>query len=121
LIIVLEGFHIVCFSGFSIPLFVAISKTVLQYNGVSISYGFIEDFYRARNIEFNDFSELEIKKADKYSNENVNFRRFTGSNEEAKLGHVWLNRFSSRNRVRIRDNETVIDEGNSNEVIRENK
>ena len=73
------------------------------------------------NIEFNDFSELEIKKADKYSNENVNFRRFTGSNEEAKLGHVWLNRFSSRNRVQIRDNETVIDEGNSNEVIRENK
>ncbi len=70
-------------------------------------------------IEDNDLSDLEIKKANVYSDSHVDGRMFTGSDGKAETAHVWVNQYSSRNKIQVRENEIVIDEGKDNEVIRE--
>ena len=68
----------------------------------------------------NDFSDLEIKTPDEYSDSHIDGRMFTGSEGKSKTAHFWLNKYSNRNKIQIRENEVVIDEGTENEVIREN-
>jgi hypothetical protein len=43
---------------------------------------------------------------------------FTGSEGKSKTAHYWLNKYSNRNEIQISDNETVIDEGSDNKVVR---
>jgi len=71
-------------------------------------------------IENNDLSDLEIKAPDEYSDGNVNGRMFTGTEGKSKTAHVWLNKYSHKNKIQIKEDEVVIDEGKDNKVIREN-
>jgi hypothetical protein len=45
---------------------------------------------------------------------------FTGSEGKAVIAHTWLNQFSAGNTIRVKGDETVIDEGTSNTITREN-
>lgn len=72
------------------------------------------------SIRDNDLSSLIIKDSDEYSDRHVDGRMFTGSDGNSKTAHVWLNKYSNRNKIQIRDDEVVIDEGIDNEIIREN-
>ena len=69
-------------------------------------------------IEANDFSEFEIKKTSKYSHRNIDFHRFTGSDGKAKLAHIWLNKYSTRNRIHLKTKDIFIDDGKENDVMR---
>jgi len=70
-------------------------------------------------IKDNDLTELEIKLPDAYSDSHVDGRMFTGSEGKAVTSHVWLNRFSKRNTIILKPDETVIDEGKSNTIVRD--
>jgi predicted transcriptional regulator len=74
-------------------------------------------------IDRNDFSELEIKQNDEYSNNNIDFQRFTGTNEVAMLANVWLNKFSSKNQLFLYPSKSYLDEGikNNVKIIRKNR
>jgi predicted transcriptional regulator len=61
-------------------------------------------------IEDNDMTGLVIKAP------HVDGRMFTGSAGRSITGHVWLNEFSARNYVKLKVDETVIDEGADNEI-----
>jgi hypothetical protein len=61
-------------------------------------------------------ADLLIKAPDKYSDNHIDGRMFTGSEGKSTTGHVWLNEYSARNVVKIRAGETVIDEGKDNEI-----
>jgi hypothetical protein len=65
-------------------------------------------------IEDNDMTDLVIKTPDLYSDGHVDGRMFTGSEGKSKTAHVWLNKYSTRNKIQIMDNETFIDEGENN-------
>jgi hypothetical protein len=67
-------------------------------------------------IEDNDLSDLEIKTPDEYSDSHVDGRMFTGSEGKSATSHVWLNKYSARNTIRIKADEMVIDEGTSNSI-----
>jgi len=67
-------------------------------------------------IENIDFSELEIKNPDAYSNERINNQTFAGHDNQSDTSHVWLNIFSKHNKVRIKVNEKIIDEGEDNKI-----
>jgi len=67
-------------------------------------------------IEDNDLSDLEIRSPDEYSDSNVDGRMFTGSPGKSATAHVWLNPYSNKNRIKIIPDETVIDEGEDNEI-----
>ena len=69
-------------------------------------------------IEDNDLSDLEIKISDEYSDSHVDGRMFTGSEGKSATAHVWLNKFSARNMIHVKADETVIDEGTSNSITR---
>ena len=69
-------------------------------------------------IEDNDLSDLEIKAPDEYSDGHVDGRMFTGSEDKSATSHVWLNKFSARNMIHVKADETVIDEGTSNSITR---
>ena len=69
-------------------------------------------------VEDNDLSKLTIKPPDHYANNHEDGRMFTGSVSEANTAHYWLNKYSNRNKIQVRENETVIDEGSDNEVTR---
>ena len=71
-------------------------------------------------IEDNDLSDLEIKTPDEYSDAHVDGRMFTGSPGQSATAHVWLNKFSARNTICVKNDETVIDEGTSNTIARDN-
>ena len=70
----------------------------------------------ANLVEDNDLTELEIKTPDEYSDNHVDGRMFTGLEGKSATAHVWLNHFSKRNVVKLRADETVIDEGEDNEI-----
>ena len=69
-------------------------------------------------VDSNNLDELEIKPPDDYSDSNVDGRIFTGSEGKSATAHVWLNQFSARNTIRVKADETVIDEGTSNSITR---
>ena len=67
-------------------------------------------------IEDNDLSDLEIKTPDEYSDSHVDGRMFTGSEGRSDTAHVWLNDHSRGNVIKVKADETVIDEGEGNTV-----
>ena len=70
-------------------------------------------------IKDNDLIDLEIKIPDDYSDSHVDGRMFTGSEGKSVTSHVWLNKFTTRNAINVKADETVIDEGTSNTIIRD--
>ena len=67
-------------------------------------------------VKDNDLSELEIKIPDEYSDGHVDGRMFAGSEGRSVTSHVWLNRFSKRNAIFLKPDETAIDEGAGNDI-----
>jgi hypothetical protein len=65
-------------------------------------------------VESNDMGDLQIREPDKYSDSHVDRRMFTGSEGKSATAHVWLNAFSKDNVIKVRADETVIDEGEDN-------
>ena len=53
----------------------------------------------------NDMTDLLIKAPDEYSDNHVDGRMFTGSEGKSKTAHIWLNKFSTRNKIEIEENE----------------
>jgi hypothetical protein len=67
-------------------------------------------------VEDNDMSDLVIKAPDEYSDSHVDGRMFTGSGGRSATAHVWLNTHSKGNVIKIKADETVIDEGEDNTI-----
>jgi predicted transcriptional regulator len=67
-------------------------------------------------VEDNDMRYLEIKAPDEYSDSHIDGRMFTGSEGKSTTAHVWLNAFSKDNKIKVRADETVIDEGEDNKI-----
>ena len=63
--------------------------------------------------------ELRIRDADEYSNAHVDGFMFAGSHGGSATAHVWLDKFSRNNTVKVKMDETVIDEGEENIIIHE--
>ena len=70
-------------------------------------------------VEDNDMSGLEIKGPDEYSDNHADGRMFAGSPGESVTAHVWMSKFSKNNTVKVKNSNTVIDEGEENTIIRE--
>jgi predicted transcriptional regulator len=70
-------------------------------------------------VENNDMTELEIKSPDEYSDSHVDGDYFSGSPGKSSTVHVWLAHNSRNNTVKVRTDETVIDEGIDNTIIYE--
>jgi hypothetical protein len=67
-------------------------------------------------IEDNDMTKLEIKSPDEYSDSHVDGDYFAGSQGKSSTAHVWLAHNSKNNTVKVRSDETVIDEGVDNTI-----
>jgi predicted transcriptional regulator len=67
-------------------------------------------------VEDNDMKGLDLKIPDEYSDGHIDGRMFTGSEGKSSTAHVWLNAFSKDNVIRVRADETVIDEGEDNKI-----
>ncbi len=70
-------------------------------------------------IESNDMDRLQIREPDEYGNAHVDGRLFAGSPGGSVTSHVWLDKFSKNNTVKVKKGESVIDEGEENLVISE--
>jgi hypothetical protein len=57
-----------------------------------------------------------MKEPDEYSDDHFDGRMFTGSEGKSATAHVWLNAFSKDNVIKVRTDETVIDEGEGNKI-----
>jgi len=64
----------------------------------------------------NDMRNLEVREPDGYSDNQVDGRMFADSSEGSYTAHVWLDRFSENNSIKIRKNEKLIDEGKENTI-----
>lgn len=92
----------------------------------SVYYGLHVNGSRPReNIELgsnnnlftsNDMTDLEIKPADEYSDKHLGDYVFSSTADNSNTAYIWLNRFSANNKINVKSNETVIDEGNENTV-----
>jgi hypothetical protein len=69
-------------------------------------------------VEDNDMTDLVIKAPDEYSDGHVDGRMFTGSEGKSATAHVWLNAHSRGNVIKVKPDETVIDEGEDNTIAR---
>ena len=67
-------------------------------------------------IEENDLSELEIKIPDDYSDGHIDERMFSGAEGKSSTAHYWLNKYSNRNKIQKKENESIIDEGRDNKI-----
>jgi len=70
----------------------------------------------ANFVEDNDMSDLVIKAPDEYGDSHVDGRMFTGKEGKSTTAHVWLNAFSKGNVIKVKADETVIDEGEDNTI-----
>jgi len=66
----------------------------------------------------NDMTELVIKPPDDYSDSHIDGRMFTGSNGKSTTAHVWLTAFTNFNQIKVKADESVIDEGKLNTIER---
>jgi hypothetical protein len=92
----------------------------IQLTGISDREGF--NLEASENIvECNDLSDLEIKNPDEYSDSHVDGRMFTGSKGRSTTAHAWLNKHTRGNAIKLRENETAVDEGTDNTITHERK
>lgn len=70
----------------------------------------------ANIFEDNDMERLVIKEPDEYSDSHVDGRMFTGSGEKSATANVWLNNHSKGNVIKVKADETVIDEGEDDKI-----
>ena len=68
-------------------------------------------------VEGNDMEDLRVREPDDYSENHADGRRFAGSPAGSTTAHVWLDKFSEKNVVKIKKDENVIDEGKDNELV----
>ena len=68
-------------------------------------------------VRENNLLDLSIKPPDYYSDENADNRIFAGTKGKSITAQYWINKYSSGNKIQIRDDEVVIDEGEDNEVV----
>jgi len=69
-------------------------------------------------IEDNDMGGLELKNPDEYSKGLFDERTYAGSKAGSTTAHIWLSNNTKGNVVKISSDETVIDEGEDNTIIR---
>ena len=67
-------------------------------------------------VESNDMEDLTIMGPDDYSDNHADGRRFAGSPAGSATAHVWLDKFSENNSIKIKTNENVFDEGKENKI-----
>jgi hypothetical protein len=65
-------------------------------------------------VEKNDMCNLQIRSSDSYSDNHIDGQMFAGSVGKAVTSHIWLNEYSSENIIKIKNDESVIDEGKNN-------
>jgi len=70
----------------------------------------------ANMIEDNDMTDLVIRAPDEYSDSHADGRMFTGTQGKSATAHVWLNNYSKDNVIKVKGDETVIDEGEDNTI-----
>jgi len=70
-------------------------------------------------VDGNDMGKLRIRDIDEYSNAHADGFMFAGSPGGSATAHVWLDKFSKNNTVKVKIYETVIDEGEESTIIRE--
>jgi hypothetical protein len=71
-------------------------------------------------VEGNDMGDLRIREPDEYSDNHADGRRFACSPAGSAAAHVWLDKFSENNSIKIKKDENVIDEGRDNNISRTN-
>ena len=67
-------------------------------------------------IEDNTIGDLKIKDPDEYIKSLLDERRYAGSKAGSATAHLWLNTNTKGNHVKVRNDETIIDEGEENTV-----
>jgi len=67
-------------------------------------------------VDGNDMGDLRIREPDDYSDNHPDGRRFAGSSAGSATAHVWLDKYSENNSIKIGTNENVIDEGKENKI-----
>jgi len=67
-------------------------------------------------VEGNDMDGLRIRVPDEYSDNHADGRMFAGSPRGSATAHIWLGKYTKGNVFKIGENETVIDEGEDNQV-----
>ena len=74
-----------------------------------------EIFYSEKNsIKNNDMTRLTIKNPDGYSNDYADGIIFSGIKGKAKTAHIWLDEHTIKSDIKLRKDETLIDEGKNN-------
>jgi predicted transcriptional regulator len=69
----------------------------------------------------NNMDDLVINKPDNYSNSKIDNQVFTGNRNQSITSHIWLNRHTENNCVKIDSELNVIDEGKANTIEKLNK
>lgn len=69
-------------------------------------------------VEYNDMNNLEIKEPDGYSDNHADGRMFFKLEDGSKTAKIWLDRNTKSTILKIRENETIIDEGEENQITR---
>jgi predicted transcriptional regulator len=112
-----EGIHVRKCDDFKVSENTLTGKT---YYGIRISgrkkSGELDLRAINNHIENNNMKDLLIKCPDEYSKNHQDGRMFSNS-ETLTTSNVWMDRFSKINKVKIKKDETVINEGEKNEII----
>jgi len=68
-------------------------------------------------LEDNDMDNLTIKKNDLYVYNHLDGKMF--SKREPRTAYYWLDQYTSENQVSLCENESIIDEGENNKIMRQ--
>jgi hypothetical protein len=67
-------------------------------------------------VRNNDLCGLSIKPPDYYTDGLADGRIFAGSKGKSQTAHIWVNKYSIRNEIHVKENEIVVDEGKENMI-----
>lgn len=68
------------------------------------------------SIQDNDMSDFGVREPDSYSDNHRDGRMFAESPGGSYTAHIWLDKFSENNSIKIKTNENVFDEGKENKI-----
>ncbi|MCX6654125.1 MAG: right-handed parallel beta-helix repeat-containing protein, partial [Candidatus Bathyarchaeota archaeon] len=112
-----EGIHVRKCDGFDVSRNIILGEA---YYGIRLSgrkkSGEIDLRSLHNIIEENDLHNLSIRESDEYSNSHSDGRMFSVSSGSSPMAHVWLDKNSVNNVIRLGRDESVIDEGTGNEI-----
>ena len=80
-------------------------------------FGDLDMSSMGNQVKDNKLQGLVVKSPDNYSDNHIDGKMFSGFGGRSKMALYWLDKYTKRNALHLRKNESYIDKGKENNIV----